>query len=294
MTLPCIPTEAEDGRLGPLVLPGQALVCNNPAIRQLVSADQLARLQDKFFVHPGVCYMRICSLGVVVLGLDSWLSLCSAGAIAMHLLLVLYRGAAGGWCTTCQCHKTWILCTWRPYVLSFPACSAGVPVLLHCRELRTLLGVREFDPQEVISLIKDVAVAGELPSSNIPQLRQLLVCVFGLLFASSSQHPQHWAGAAAAATPARKGSAVVAAGAVGSSIRVQRLLRELRQVPLLPVYARPGVLVAAQGGVLSTDDGSVSSGMSKGTSTVFLPVGFQAVEAGVGSRSATPASTPSR
>lgn len=54
MTLPCIPTEAEDGSMGPLVLPGQALICNNPAIRQLVSAEQLARLQGKFFVHPGM------------------------------------------------------------------------------------------------------------------------------------------------------------------------------------------------------------------------------------------------
>jgi hypothetical protein len=58
--------------------------------------------------------------------------------------------------------------------------------------------VREFDPAELVGLIKDMAVAGELPSDNIPQLRQLLACVFGLLFASPSQQQQqqqHWADA---------------------------------------------------------------------------------------------------
>jgi hypothetical protein len=52
MTLPCIPTEAPGGGLGPLVLPGAAVICSDPAIRQLVSPEQLARLQGKHFVHP--------------------------------------------------------------------------------------------------------------------------------------------------------------------------------------------------------------------------------------------------
>lgn len=58
MTLPCIPTEAADGSIGPLVLPSQALVCNDLAVRAHVSADQLARLQGKYFVHPQLTAMH--------------------------------------------------------------------------------------------------------------------------------------------------------------------------------------------------------------------------------------------
>lgn len=55
MTLRCIPTEAADGSMGPLVLPSQAVICSDPAVRVLVSAEQLERLQHKHFVHPQ-CY----------------------------------------------------------------------------------------------------------------------------------------------------------------------------------------------------------------------------------------------
>jgi hypothetical protein len=53
-TLPCIPTEADGGGVGPWVPPSKALVCSSPHIKELVSAEQLARLQGKFFVHPSL------------------------------------------------------------------------------------------------------------------------------------------------------------------------------------------------------------------------------------------------
>lgn len=34
--------------------PSNALVCSSPHIKELVSAEQLARLQGKFFVHPSL------------------------------------------------------------------------------------------------------------------------------------------------------------------------------------------------------------------------------------------------
>lgn len=172
-----------------------------------------------------------------------------------------------------------------------------VTVLFESRELRRLLGVREFDPQEVISLIKDLAVAGELPSNNIPELRQLLACVFGLLFAPSSQQQHHWG--AGSGTPGGVSTAATAA-ASSSSIRVQLLLRKLRQVPLLPVYGRPGVLVAAQGGMLSSSsssDSNVGSVTGAVSSTVYLPLELNSSDpaaAAAPMRAATPTKTPSR
>lgn len=52
--LPCIPTEADDGGVGPWVAPGNALLCSSPTLKQLVPAEQLARLQGKYFVHPSL------------------------------------------------------------------------------------------------------------------------------------------------------------------------------------------------------------------------------------------------
>lgn len=52
--LPCIPTEADDGTVGPWAMPGNVLVCSSPHIKGLVSAEQLARLQGKYFVHPSL------------------------------------------------------------------------------------------------------------------------------------------------------------------------------------------------------------------------------------------------
>lgn len=56
--LPCIPTEADDGSVGAWVPPGNALVCTSPHINALVSAEQLARLQGKFFVHPSLTVLH--------------------------------------------------------------------------------------------------------------------------------------------------------------------------------------------------------------------------------------------
>jgi hypothetical protein len=136
-----------------------------------------------------------------------------------------------------------------------------------------------------------MAVAGELPSSNLAQLQQLLVCVFGLLFnttqAQQQQQQQHWAqqqgvnsssgfgsstpGRNALGTPLRQGAGAAAAGAASAgggaagastNIRAQLLLRELRQVPLLPVLGRPGLLVAAQGGATSFRTPPTAAGSS--------------------------------
>lgn len=185
--LPCIPTEADDGSVGPWVPPGNALVCISPHIKELVSAEQLARLQGKYFVHPSLS------------------SLCEPRS-----------------------------------------------------ELRRLLRIREFDPQEVICLVRDMAAAGELSGHSIPQLRQLLVTVFGLLFGVGLG-----TGAGSGAASAAQGPAGLGSSAGSSSIRVQGLLKELRECPLLPLYGRPGVLLPAR---VNEGAGSNSS------STVFLPV----------------------
>lgn len=164
--------------------------------------------------------------------------------------------------------------------------------------------MHEFDPSELVGLIKDMAEAGELPSSNLPQLRQLLVCVFGLLFASPGQQhlgsagPWHHQGPAVHGRPAGAttysnpgtpqsqlkatagpwtpgGSAAAGrSAAIGgsTSIEAQRLLRELRKVPLLPVLGQPGLLVAAQGGATSSKGplapGSAPSDAADGASAV--------------------------
>ena len=44
--------------MGPWVPPGNALVCSSPHIKELVSAEQLARLQGKFFVHPSLAVLH--------------------------------------------------------------------------------------------------------------------------------------------------------------------------------------------------------------------------------------------
>ena len=124
---------------------------------------------------------------------------------------------------------------------------------------------------QVICFVKDMAAARELSGHSIPQLRQLLVTVFGLLFGSGLSTTAGTAGGTAA-TAAEAGSAnttssgpglASSSSSAGSSIRVQGLLKELRECPLLPLYGRPGTLVPAR---VSSED---SSGASN---AAFFPV----------------------
>jgi hypothetical protein len=143
-----------------------------------------------------------------------------------------------------------------------------------------------------------MAVAGELPSSNLAQLQQLLVCVFGLLFNTTPGQQQHWAqqqgvsssSGFGSSTPVRNAlgtpqrftpgaaSSVGAAAGAGANIRAQLLLRELRQVPLLPVLGRPGLLVAAQGGGTSFKPPVTAGGSSSRTAAMSdqTPIGSSA------------------
>jgi hypothetical protein len=222
---------------------------------------------------------------------------------------------------------TCIVCCWviaASHVTVIRCITCEQHVLLSCR----LLGVREFDPSELVGLIKDMAAAGELPSSNLPQLQQLLVCVFGLLFNTTpSQQQQQQLSAisssGAAATPVRDvnstpqrqtltpfragGVSGGGAAAATSSIRAKLLLRELKTLPLLPVMGRPGLLVAAKGGATSfnaaaaaasTTDSS-GSGLDVGnrfdpSAEVFFPLSLSSSSSSSGSGQQSVLSTPPR
>lgn len=118
------------------------------------------------------------------------------------------------------------------------------------------------------SSLQDMAAAGELSGHSIPQLRQLLVTVFGLLFGaglSASSAPSSSSGSAAAhaagSTAGGSGgstSTSTAADSGSGSIKVISMLKELKACPLLPLYGSQGALVPARAG-----DGSAA---------VFFPV----------------------
>lgn len=134
-----------------------------------------------------------------------------------------------------------------------------------------------------------MAAAGDLSGHSIPQLRQLLVTVFGLLFgAALSAGPGMTSTHDAAAATAEAGLQAAGSSGAGlfssnsgsaasSSIRVQGLLKELRECPLLPVFGRQGVLVPARAS--SSEDASSTS-----STAVFFPV--------VGLMAADPGGTP--
>lgn len=108
--------------------------------------------------------------------------------------------------------------------------------------------------------MQDMAAAGELSGHSIPQLRQLLVTVFGLLFGggmASSATPS--SGSATHSNNNSDGSNSTAAAAGSGSIAVSTLLKKLRECPLLPLYGSKGTLVPAKA------DGSSSA-------AVFFPV----------------------
>lgn len=122
-----------------------------------------------------------------------------------------------------------------------------------------------------------MAAAGELSGHSIPQLRQLLVTVFGLLFGAglSVGAPGGPATQGTLAAGSSSGLGVSHTSSSSSttsgstSIRVLSLLKELKECPLLPLYGRKGALVparAAAGGESSSINSSSTAG------TVFFPV----------------------
>lgn len=111
---------------------------------------------------------------------------------------------------------------------------------------------------------QDMAAAGELSGHSIPQLRQILVTVFGLLVGAglAASAPSSSSGSAAthaAGSTAGGGntSTSTAAADSGSSIIVQGVLKELKECPLLPLYGSQGALVPTR---------------ADGSAAVFFPV----------------------
>jgi hypothetical protein len=115
----------------------------------------------------------------------------------------------------------------------------GVHTLHHNKELRQLLGVQEYDPEHLVQLLQELAAAGQLQQLGIAWLRQLLLCLFSLMFDNSS-------GAAGrgitTASPAGSGGG----GGMAPALRL-KLLQDLQSIPLLPVHGQPGRLWAAAG-----------------------------------------------
>lgn len=64
---PCIPTES-----GAFVPPSEALVCNNSAVRQLISPEQLQQLLGKQFVHTDITALHTCAELRALLGVGEF------------------------------------------------------------------------------------------------------------------------------------------------------------------------------------------------------------------------------
>jgi hypothetical protein len=129
--------------------------------------------------------------------------------------------------------------------------------------------------------MQDMAAAGELSGHSIPQLRQLLVTVFGLLFGVGLTAADSSCAATDDSSTGQQFSMKNSASSgSGSSIRVQSLLKELKECPLLPLYGRQGVLVPARA--------------AEGASTVFFPVDGLAASAGQAAGAASRGTRASR
>jgi hypothetical protein len=119
-----------------------------------------------------------------------------------------------------------------------------------------------------------MAAAGELSGHSIPQLRQLLVTVFGLLFGAGlsvgppgTSATQGTLGAGSSSGFGLSSSSSSAAATGNTSIRVLSLLKELKECPLLPLYGQKGVLVPAR----AAAEGEAGSSSSSTAGTVFFP-----------------------
>jgi hypothetical protein len=113
----------------------------------------------------------------------------------------------------------------------------GVTTLHHNKELRQLLGVQEYDPEHLVQLLQELAAAGQLQQLGVAWLRQLLLCLFSLMFDQSSGASGR---GPSAASPASSG------GGMAPALRL-KLLQDLQNIPLLPVHGQPGRLWAAAG-----------------------------------------------
>ena len=204
----CIPTapslDSSQDAIGPWVLPGQALVCHHPRIRQLLANPQLQQLHPQHFVHPG--------------------------ATALH----------------------------------------------SNKELRQLLGVREYDPEQLVLLVKGLAAKGALAKLGQAWLQELLLCLFSLMYDASVKDSSSAAaaGGAVQASPREAGGTPGGGGngrggsGIAQGLRL-KLLQELRTVPLLPVLNKPGELVAPGG--LGGQDG-VPAGRQQPSQRIHLPL----------------------
>ncbi|GAX75620.1 hypothetical protein CEUSTIGMA_g3064.t1 [Chlamydomonas eustigma] len=225
---PCIPTES-----GSWVTPSQAAVCHSPSIRHLL---KMSTSHAKPSSHQNTVPHPAASLLPKISSPDE-----SSGHFKEKHAAVESSASflMGGLC------------------LVHPAAQA----LHENAALRSLLGVKEFTPQQLISMAKDVCTQGKLLGEiDLAWIAQLLVCIFEEAIHIPSELSEQQ-------LPSDTSPAGLHAS--GSRARVTRdndVMRALRQLPLLPLMGGSFGSAAGSNNVMAAYD----SGRPFETGPIFL------------------------
>lgn len=146
-----------------------------------------------------------------------------------------------------------------------------VTVLHTSADLRSLLGVGEFSPLQVVQLIEQMTTAGSVQHQGVEWVQRMLLCLFGMLEVSLAS------------------AAVGGGGSSWSDLTGQlgraKVLQRLRKLKLLPL--QNGSFVSAEAALNSTADAKLrSNAAAVSCRQVFFPLqGMTAMPASAGVQS---------
>jgi len=135
---------------------------------------------------------------------------------------------------------------------------------------RSLLGIGEFSPLQVVELIQQMAATGAVQQQGVQWVQRMLLCLFGMLEATAPAAPAGPTSAAGSIEPGRGSNKSSDVTGSGSSWAVQ--LSQLSRLQVLQKLRRLPILLLKNGAFASIDGDQHQQQQASQAAQVAAPV----------------------